>query len=82
MALVTARSTIMEATVHPPRVERLHYEFEDWLGDDLVESFPSFLVATWATVNPPVVDPSGVDERQDGCVNDLQLADDMLAIKP
>ena len=37
--------TVMDTTVHPPRVERLHYEFEDWLGDDLVESFPCFLVS-------------------------------------
>jgi hypothetical protein len=37
--------TVVDSTVHPPRVERLHYEFEDWLGDDLVESFPCFLVS-------------------------------------
>ena len=22
--------TVMDSTVHPPRAERLHYEFEDW----------------------------------------------------
>lgn len=37
--------TVIDTTVHPPLVERLHYEFEDWLGDDLVESFPCFLVS-------------------------------------
>lgn len=37
--------TVMDTTVHPPRVTRLHYEVEDWLGDDLVESFPCFLVS-------------------------------------
>ena len=37
--------TVMDTTMHPPLVERLHYEFEDWLGDDLVESFPCFLVS-------------------------------------
>jgi hypothetical protein len=37
--------TVIDTTVHPPHVERLHYEFEDWLGDDLVESFPCFLVS-------------------------------------
>jgi hypothetical protein len=47
-----------------------------------VPALTSQALATWATVNPPVVDPSGVDELQDGCVNDLQLAGDMLAIKP
>lgn len=27
-----------------PNVSHLHYEFEDWLGDDLLESTPCFLV--------------------------------------
>jgi hypothetical protein len=38
-------ATVMDTTVHPPLLQRLHYEFEDWLGDDLVESFPCFLVS-------------------------------------
>ena len=29
---------------HPPVVTRLHYEFSGWSGDDLVETFPCFLV--------------------------------------
>jgi hypothetical protein len=37
--------TVMDSTVQPPRVESLHYEFADWLGDDLVESFPCYLVS-------------------------------------
>lgn len=36
--------TVMDASVHPPRVSRLHYEFTDWLGDDLLESFPCYVV--------------------------------------
>jgi hypothetical protein len=36
--------TEMDTTVHPPVVTHLHYEFSDWLGDDLVESFPCFLI--------------------------------------
>lgn len=34
----------METSSHPPRVERLHYELEGWLGDDLLESFPVYVV--------------------------------------
>ena len=37
-------NTVMSTTVHPPLVSRLHYEFEGWLGDDLLESFPCHLV--------------------------------------
>lgn len=28
----------------PPIVEKLHFEFDGWLNDDLIESFPCFLV--------------------------------------
>lgn len=37
--------TIMDTSVHPPRVERLHYEIDyGWLGDELLESFPCYIV--------------------------------------
>jgi len=36
--------TIMDTSQHPLVVERLHYVFAGWGGDDLVESFPCFLV--------------------------------------
>jgi hypothetical protein len=36
--------TRMDTSVHPPVVQSLHFEFEGWLGDELVESFPCFLV--------------------------------------
>lgn len=34
----------MDTAVHPPRVTRLHLRFEGWLGDDIVECFPCFIV--------------------------------------
>jgi hypothetical protein len=37
-------NTVMNSTAHPPEVSRLHYELEGWLGDDLLESFPCFVV--------------------------------------
>lgn len=37
--------TVMVRSTHPPTVTRLVYEFEGWLGDDVVESFPCFLVS-------------------------------------
>lgn len=36
--------TVMDTTRHPPEVSRLHYEFDGWLGDDLLESFPCFII--------------------------------------
>lgn len=37
--------TIMDTTVHPPTVSVLEYEFDGWLGDDLLESFPCFILS-------------------------------------
>ena len=37
-------STILDRSTHPPKVEKLEYKFEGWLGDHIVESFPVFLV--------------------------------------
>lgn len=34
----------VDTSVHPPVVTRLHFVVESWLGDDLVETFPCFLV--------------------------------------
>ena len=36
--------TIMDHSVSPPRVKRLDYEFDGWSGDELLESFPCFIV--------------------------------------
>jgi hypothetical protein len=37
-------NTTMERSVHPPLVSRLHYQFDGWLGDAVLESFPCFIV--------------------------------------
>ena len=36
--------TIMDTSHHPPKIIKLNYEFEGWLGDDLLESFPCFII--------------------------------------
>ncbi|MGV9004113.1 hypothetical protein [Flavobacterium sp.] len=36
--------TEIDNSKHPPIVEKLHYEFIGWLGDDILESFPCFIV--------------------------------------
>lgn len=36
--------TELDAASHPPRVTRLHYQFDGWLGDDIVTNFPCYLV--------------------------------------
>jgi hypothetical protein len=36
--------TVLDQSVHPPLVSKLHYEFDGWLGDEIVEGFPCFIV--------------------------------------
>jgi hypothetical protein len=36
--------TILDRSVHPPIVTRLHCYFDGWLGDDLLTSFPIYIV--------------------------------------
>lgn len=38
-------NTKMNTKVHPPIVETLDYEFDGWLGDDFLETFPCFIVS-------------------------------------
>ncbi|HYO64886.1 MAG TPA: hypothetical protein VEU33_02285 [Archangium sp.] len=36
----------MNTSVHPPEVSHFHHRFEGWLGDELLEVFPCFLVSS------------------------------------
>ncbi|MRG44329.1 hypothetical protein GFS24_04350 [Chitinophaga sp. SYP-B3965] len=36
--------TILDNNVHPPRIDSFQFIFDDWLGDDLIECFPCFLI--------------------------------------
>ncbi|WP_459204012.1 hypothetical protein ACQVRV_07895 [Ralstonia pseudosolanacearum] len=40
-------NTVLDPTVHPARVDKLHYKFSGWLGDAMLESFPC-VIATQA----------------------------------
>jgi hypothetical protein len=52
-------NTELDRGTHPPRVERLHYVFDGWLGDDLLESFPAFIVTADAASRLEAADLSG-----------------------
>jgi hypothetical protein len=36
-------STILNHQTKPPIIEKLHYEFDDWLGDDFLAGFQCFI---------------------------------------
>ena len=54
------KNSKLDTSVHPPRVLRLHYEVDAWLGDDLVQSFPSYLVARRMWERLGSLKPTGV----------------------
>lgn len=37
--------TEADTSCHPPKVSKLIYAFDGWLGDELLESFPCFIVS-------------------------------------
>ena len=37
-------NTVMDRSRHPPIVTRLHYELDGWLGDELLETFPCYII--------------------------------------
>lgn len=53
------KDTVMDRSVHPPVVSKLHYQFDGWLGDALVESFPIFIVTEQAKRELQSVGASG-----------------------
>lgn len=36
-------NTLMDRSVHPPIITKLHFEMDGWMGDDIVQSFPCYL---------------------------------------
>lgn len=38
-------ATVADTSVHPPKIRALHIEFAGWIGSELLEVFPAFLVS-------------------------------------
>lgn len=38
------KNSVVDTTVRPPVVTKFHYEFDGWLGDDLLETISCFIV--------------------------------------
>jgi hypothetical protein len=52
--------TAMDTTVHPPTVASLHFVVDAWLGDDIVQSFPCYLVTEELKTRLKSIKPSGL----------------------
>lgn len=53
--------TVIDSTVRPPKVSRLHYKFDGWLGDSLLESFPCYIATKDVAQKLKAMHFTGVD---------------------
>jgi hypothetical protein len=54
------KNTVLDNSVHPPIVHKLHYEIDVWIGDVLITSFPCYLVTEEAKRELLEIGVSGV----------------------
>lgn len=52
--------TDLDTNVHPPIIKRLHFKFSGWLGDDIIETFPCFLVTSSLKENIEINQLTGI----------------------
>lgn len=53
--------TIADTSVHPQVVSKLHYEFDGWLGDVLLTSFPVFIITESAKEKLTAMGATGIE---------------------
>lgn len=70
--------TQLDISTHPPRVDRLNYELDNWLGDDLFQSFPCFVATKRLRQKLENLKATGV--RFDNL--ELTLSDNFKALRP
>ena len=70
--------TVMDTAVHPPYVRELHYEVAGWVGDDVIESFPCFLVSPRAAQAMRAAGLTGFTATDDAVVTLLPGTEDLI----
>jgi hypothetical protein len=53
------KNTIIDNSVFPPIIHKLNYQLDGWLGDDLLESFPCYIVTEGIKEMLELIQPSG-----------------------
>lgn len=36
--------SVIDTSIHPPNVTKLHLQIDGWLGDEIIETFPCYIV--------------------------------------
>jgi len=55
-----SNTLVEDRSIHPPRVKKLHYQFDGWLGDVILETFPCYIVTEEAKRNVEAAGATGV----------------------
>ncbi len=58
------QGTVLQRDHRPPKVTRLYYVFDGWLGDDLLESYPCFIMTKIMADRLLRLGPTGVALRE------------------
>lgn len=54
-------NTLIDTSIHPPEIIKLHYQFDGWLGDVLLATFPVFIVTESAALEIQAAKLTGVN---------------------
>jgi hypothetical protein len=53
------KSSVVDRSIYPPTVSKLEYQLDDWLGGDLLTSFPVYIVTERLALALEGVKPTG-----------------------
>ena len=73
--------TDLDSSVHPPLVNHLNFEFEGWLGDCLLESFPCFVMTKPAKLATQSSELTGI-KFDDVLISKSELFDELYPLRP
>jgi hypothetical protein len=70
--------TVIDTSVHPPIVTHLHFVFYGWLGDDLIECFPVFLITERLKLKLVEANLTGYQVKD--C--EVEVSDEFILLQP
>ena len=72
------KKTVMDSSVHPPIIKKLHFIFKGWLEGDIVKCFPVFLVTEKLAIQLSESDLTGFELRE--CI--IQSSEQLEVLQP
>jgi len=74
------QKTKLDSTVHPPLAQKLHFTFTGWLGDELLECFPCYIVTEALMLEINKIQPSPTGYLLDDVV--IEISEQFKDIYP